>query len=481
MENTTDLRRIVYGTLLTQIQFGAYHCGEKLPTIEETGIQFCVSPDTARTAYLKLKEEGYISLSKNVGATVKVNFSSQENEQFIQTFFSARKNAMADLMNSMLPLLGNAQYTGLKNASPETLQAMEALFNETDVQAPYAMLKHLNQKYSSLGNHLLMRLAWQIFMFLYEPFFSIRDNLRYFDQSDDYRSTVLTLCRGKDWPALRFQVTKSINKLTSSLTQFYQDRITMPVPEKEIAFTWTSYQKSHQLCYSAAMELLIAINRGQYPAGSLLPSQETLARQKNVSLSTIRRALALLGSVGAVKSARYVGTQVLPLEKILENSDFTQPVLRRRLLDMAESMQLIALSCKEVSVLTLSSLNADSVEELCRKLKAYRQLGRDENLSFYVLDIIGKASPYQTIQTVYSELLRQFFWGYAFRGMKRSRETIRKMYGPFFDEFTDSLEKKDFLRFSVSLEALMIHDLRQTTTFLLQLGISDAENILIPS
>ena len=87
MENNTDLRKVVYSIMLTQIQFGTYRCGEKLPTIEETSRRLCVSIDTARTAYLKLKDEGYITLSKNVGATVKVNYDSQETEQFIQTFF----------------------------------------------------------------------------------------------------------------------------------------------------------------------------------------------------------------------------------------------------------------------------------------------------------------------------------------------------------------------------------------------------------
>lgn len=230
--------------MLTQIQFGTYRCGEKLPTIEETSRRLCVSIDTARTAYLKLKDEGYITLSKNVGATVKVNYDSQETEQFIQTFFSARKNAMIDLINSMLPLFGNAQCVGMKNASPEMLRKMEELFTEKNIEAPYAMLRHLNQKYSSLGNDLLMRLAWQIFMFLHDPFFSIKDNLHYFDQSEDYLSIVLVLCRKKEWTALRVKMAESMNKLTSSLTRFYKDRIHMPSPEKEVAFTWSSYKKA---------------------------------------------------------------------------------------------------------------------------------------------------------------------------------------------------------------------------------------------
>lgn len=73
---------------------------------------------------------------------------------------------------------------------------------------------------------------------------------------------MLVLCRKKEWTALRVKMAESMNKLTSSLTRFYKDRIHMPSPEKEVAFTWSSYKKSQQLCYSIAMELLISINRG---------------------------------------------------------------------------------------------------------------------------------------------------------------------------------------------------------------------------
>ena len=117
LEKNTDLRRVVYSVLLTQIQFGVYHCGEKLPTIEETSEQLHVSIDTARTAYLKLKEEGYITLSKNVGATVKVEYNALETEKFIQTFFAPRKQAMVELACAIQPLLGNAQWIGLKHVS----------------------------------------------------------------------------------------------------------------------------------------------------------------------------------------------------------------------------------------------------------------------------------------------------------------------------------------------------------------------------
>lgn len=480
MENSIELREVVYSVLLTQIQFGVYHYGEKLPNIEETGAQLCVSVDTARAAYLKLKEEGYIALSKNVGATVQVNYSNQETERFIQTFFSMRKTAAADLVNAMRPLFGNAQRWGLKNASRETLQAMELLFREKNSAAPYAMLEHLNQKYSALGNSLLMRLVWQTFMFLHNPFFSMKENLQYFDGSADYLPEILSLCRKKDWAALRVAVDQSIERLSSALSRFYEAKITMPPPEREMTFTWSSYKKSRQLCYSLAMELLISISRGLYPVGSLLPSQKELAEQKDVSVSTVRRALELLAGVGAIKSAKYVGTQVLPFDQATENSDFTKPVLQRRLLDTAESLQIFALSCRDVSQLTLSSLDTDSVRKLCGELKAHKQGRRGETLSYFILNLIAGYAPYQAIRTVYSELLRQFFWASALQGINGSREAVNAMYDPYFDELTGALEKTDFSRFSAALEALLLHELRRTVDFLSQLGIPGAENLLIP-
>ena len=481
MKNSPNLHDVVYSVLLTQIRFGAYRCAEKLPTIEETSAQLHVSVATARCAYLKLKEQGYISLSKNVGATVKANYTSQETEQFIQAFFSARRTAMTDLGKSLRPLFGNVQWVGLKSACSETLLAIEALAGAEHVAAPYAMLEHLNQKYSVLGNSLLMRLTRQTFLFLHAPFFSIKENLQYFDQFADYLPQVLALCRSKDWPALRAVMDRSIDKLSLALDRFYASRITPPSPEGEISFAWSSYQKSDQLCYSLAMELLISISRGIYPAGSLLPSQAELASQKGVSVSTVRRALSLLGSVGAIRSAQYVGTRVLPLHKATEHSDFSNPALQRRLLDMAESLHIFALSCREVSLLTLSSPGSDMAGRLCGELKARKQWRRGEVLSYFLLDFLAQNAPYQAIRTVYSELRRQFFWAYALRGMEGSQAQINALYDPYFDALIGALEKEDASRFSAVVEELAVSELLRTVELLSQLGVPGANALLLPN
>ena len=77
---------VVYDVLKTHIQFGAYRFGDVLPTMENNTENFLVSLDTIRSAYLQLEQEGYITLSQNVGSTVIKNYSEQEIEQNVQLF-----------------------------------------------------------------------------------------------------------------------------------------------------------------------------------------------------------------------------------------------------------------------------------------------------------------------------------------------------------------------------------------------------------
>ncbi|MBU9727184.1 GntR family transcriptional regulator [Diplocloster modestus] len=117
-------------------------------------------------------------------------------------------------------------------------------------------------------------------------------------------------------------------------------------PIYNVKYSWSSYKKPSQICYSLGMELLTGISRGDYPAGSFLPSLEKLAKEKKVSISTVRRTLLLLGYIGATRSVNGVGTLVMSLDKSADNCDFTQPIVRKRLMDFAESLHFLALSCR---------------------------------------------------------------------------------------------------------------------------------------
>lgn len=478
MKNDMERCRVVYDVLKTQIQFGAYRFGDVLPTMENNTENFLVSLDTIRSAYLRLEREGYVTLSQNVGSTVIKDYSEQEIEQNVQLFFSLRKNALIDLSRSLRPLFTNAQWMGLKNAPAENYSNMMELKKNHGLH-PHIAFSHLMQAYISLGNDLLTRLLWQVYMFFEAPFLCVPDNPWRDFAVNEYSPLSLDFCLKQDWDSLRKLICRAQDSLSVSLCRFYEDRITLPSQE-EIPFTWNSYKKASQICYSLAMDLLIDISLGRYPANTLLPSLNRLSRERDVSVSTVRRTLSLLNGVGAVQSVKRVGARVLPFHETSKNCDFTAPAVRKRLLDMAQSLQILTLSCKAVSELTISSLDASGIRESIELLTTMETRGMYQPITYNTLNLLRKFAPCQTIRTVYGELLQQLFWGYGLRSMLTGDKKQTDFQISCYQTFLQSLKENDSVRFSAKLEELMVHEFRLTIGKLVQLGIVEAERLLIP-
>lgn len=474
-----ESRQVVYQVLLTQIQFGIYRYQDALPTIMEASKWFLVSIDTVCPAYRRLKEEGYISLSTNVGAKVQVQYSEKEMEEFIQTFFACRKNMLLNLSKCMQPLFGNAQWTGLKNAPPETLCRIEEVARG-DLLASYAALQYVSYKYAALGNELLMRIVWQIFMFLQAPFFSLSDNLQYFSSLEGYVPEIVRLCRAEDWQGLRVHMDNLQHQVSRALEQFYQTRITASSPKQQIGFLLNTYKKPSQLCYSLAWEILVEISKGVYPVGSRLPTQKELTEMKNVSTITLRRALDVLRCIGVVRLERGTRPQVLSPTECAENCNFTKPSVRGRLMDFAQSLQLFALSCKEISMLTLQTMDAEAAGQWNRQWQALRDHGAYVSLVYVSLHLVAEFSPYQVIRDVYFELSKQLWWGYPLRGLHGNAAAVNALYAPYYEYMTQCLQHSDAARFSAKLEELLLYEVRFAVEHLVQMGVEEAGRILIP-
>lgn len=478
MKNDMERCHVVYDVLKTHIQFGAYRFGDVLPTMENNTENFLVSLDTMRSAYLQLEQEGYVTLSQNVGSTVIKNYSEQEIEQNVQRFFSQRKSALIDLSKSLHPLFTNAQWIGLKNAPSEIYSTMIEVERNQGLQ-PFTAFNHIMQAYNYLGNDLLTRLLWQVYMFYEAPFLCVPGNPWCDFAVNEFSPQSLDLCLKQDWDSLLELICRAQDSLSVSLCRFYEDRITLP-SQQEIPFTWSSYKKASQICYSLAMDLLIDISLGHYPVDTLLPSLNKLSRERNVSVSTARRTISLLNGVGAVQSVKRVGTRVLPFHETAGNCDFDNPVVRKRLLDMAQSLQILMLSCKAVSELTISSLDAAKTQESIGLLATMETRQVYQSITYNALDLLKRFAPYEAIRTVYGELLQQLFWGYGLRSMWKEDDEQTAFYVSCYKSFVQALKESDSALFSEKLEELAVHEFRLTVSKLTGLGISEAERLLIP-
>lgn len=478
MINENELQQVIYNVLLMQIRFGAYRYGARLPTLEEASQLFLVSIDTVRAAYLSLKQEGYISLSRSVGASVRVLYTSEEIEQHIQAFYALRKDGLIDVSRSMRPLFSHAQCIGFQNASSETLDKIQALSSDSRLLPSHAMIRILQHIYGSLDNDLLMRLVWRIFMFFQAPFLSIDQNIKHFEEEANPLFNMIRLCRNKEWERLRIAVEDFQEQLSTALIGFCDKRIMMSPAGKQIEFHWYSYEKASQLRYSLGMEILISVNRGLYPAGSFLPSLDKLSKEKHVSVSTVRRTLNLLNSIGVTKSINGLGTRILSQEEIADNCDLTQPVARRRLLDCAQGLQAIALSCKDVAELTAASLDSEAICQFWQHLDLLKQTDRYELTAFSILKFFIHHAPFHAVRTAYAELFQKLMWGHPLRGMRTDADDLKSFYLPYLDFFAGCAKRSDFTGFPDKLEELILFEFKSMLEKLDVLGIPEASSLL---
>ncbi len=480
MESEMDMQQVVYRVLLTQIQFGTYRYGEHLPKMEDAAKWLLVSLDTVRAAYLRLKREGFITLTKNIGAVVNVHYTEPQIEGAIQDFFALRKEAMTDLSKVMYPLYLHAQWYSLRQATAEQLDSMEVLATQSEIPPPFSMIHHLQHIYGSLKNDLLMRLVWQTYMFFQAPFLSVPEIANAFMQGPNPLLQIIALCRQKDWAQLLKALKDFQRSLSASLSRFYAERIIKQPIQKPVAFYWSGYQKVSQVCYTLAKSLLNDICRGNYAPGSFLPSQSSLAKTCGVSLSTVRRTLALLCSAGATRSINGVGTQVLPLDESAQNCDFSNTAVRKRLLEFIQALQILAFSCGLAARITLDSVSAPAIEEWIAQIEQTKAIGRPELAIYISLEFIARFAPSQALRTVYKELDGLLLWGYPLRSLYGNREALDHRFAPSLETMLACLLQCDARGFAHELETLLAGKVAFAAAQLESLGFESGELVSLP-
>ena len=78
----------------------------------------------------------------------------------------------------------------------------------------------------------------------------------------------------------------------------------------QIPFKWNIYRSRPQVRYTLATVVIREIIWERYPVGSYLPSLPNMAEQYQVSLSTVRRTVAVLNSLGVTRTYMGIGTKV---------------------------------------------------------------------------------------------------------------------------------------------------------------------------
>ena len=477
MDNESELQYIIYDILKTQIEFGTYRYGNTLPRIEDTCDLLLVSVYTVRKAYYRLQREGYITLTKKGGSKIKVNYSEQEIDENIQSYFAPRKKMFFDFIRTMPYLIEKLEMLAWKKLSSETLDKLDMLTTKNRTYTSYVILHYTELVYGSLGNESLSHLMRNTIITFLFPFHNLQDWSHYLFMKPDITSTRIQLCREKQWDKLHESWIDQTKHYLRAITSLYENRITIPIPDEQLTFSWNPYRNSSQMCYSLALDLCELIANDHYPTETFLPSIEKLAAEKNVSVSTIRRTLALLNSIGITKSINGVGTKILSVEQMEASCKWTDRKVQKCLLEFAFSMQIFVFSCREIAELTINSMNQDEVNECIEGLETIKKINKLDLITSYSFSFLAVYAPSSFLRTVYSILYGQSFWGYPIQSKLGTRESINASYLAYYEKMICCLKSLDASGFAAYLEELLLTRMRGISGILADVGITEAESL----
>ena len=123
---------------------------------------------------------------------------------------------------------------------------------------------------------------------------------------------------------------------------------------RQIPFSWTIYRRRPQVRYTLASVIIREILWERYPVGSYLPSLPKMAEQYQVSLSTVRRTLDVLHSLGVTRTYMGIGTKVC-LEPVgMEVMKISE--IRENMRLHGEGMQILAMTVRSVTHVSYTHL-----------------------------------------------------------------------------------------------------------------------------
>ena len=215
---------------------------------------------------------------------------------------------------------------------------------------------------------------------------------------------------------------------------------------KQIPFSWIICRRRPQVRYTLASEIIREILWEDYPVDSYLPSLPKMAERYGVSLSTVRRTLDVLNSLGVTRTYMGIGTKVClePVDiKILEI-----PEIRENLKMHGEGMQILALTVSGVTLFTLEAAEEKKKGEFLQRI---RQLhGKTSSILCIdvLLSFISSECPSSIIRECYEKLRELAAWGYIFSAVMMENGELNSSLDEFIALLEEDLQKGDLPAFA---------------------------------
>lgn len=440
MKTQSELFQIVYDFYETRILFGYYNCGDLLPALPRISSYFQLSIPTVRLALTALEKDGYVKVEAPKAAIVTYQASRTDFLRNIFSYLSARKSGLQDMRNLNTLLLGPLLCAGIEHWEESARKARLHEIRNTNFDRMSLTIQIYMAALSSLNNDLILNFYWEINRYSRIPFMGT---------SRDILDEMLDRVESLPKEEIGTYLTRELQLVYKNANTALREIIREALPDAEsshfsqIPFEWKVYHKRSQVRYTLATRIIQEILTGYYPMGSCLPSLPELASHYEVSLSTIRRALALLSDFGVVKTCQGKGTFICLGQSRV---DLSQERIRLGMKTFLESLQFLALTIRPVCLKALNESDDESLNEFLSILNLLQEEQKEYLAMDTCLNFLISCCKSASISHCYGKLMKCLDTGYPFTLFLLTREEILSLYQDFINTTAKWIEFRNFER-----------------------------------
>lgn len=473
---TSNMTEIIYDYFTSRIRFGYFMKGEQLPSIPNIRRQFGVSALTVRSALSQMKENGYIETTERVPATVIFQTDEQSRQDYVQYFLSHREG-LEDVCHSSELIFGPIIHQYFQRQDMDSIKRMQSKMKNADFRTAKPVIMFYAESMRVLNNSLIPNLHWEIVRYLSTPYLERPLNFEETNsQAAAHIRRILDLLEAGQFT----QAAEEDKVFNENVTYQFLKKIQFSFKNEQleieqVPFRWHIYWDHPQLCYTIAAEIMSKIDKQIYKQGDFLPSCRALSIEYGISFITARRTVSLLNDLRVAESLNGIGARVI-LGRDIASPNLLQPQIRKSLILFLQAMQISSLTCRNVAVHTLSSIDDRNLSLFEQDIQAHLENDTTYLTGGLCLRFIGDNSPSPFIREVYGQLYRLMLWGHSLHMFYRKDEDAG-FYNKYTGNILDALRKRDIHNFAALLSELIASGLTISKKIMIQHGFEEDQLI----
>lgn len=484
MEEKKTLSAYLYQSLRARISTGQWPYGSSTPSMRRISEEYHVGIRTVKDVFKRLGEEGYIQTRERAVATVCYRQPDLTSDHTAIAFIVKHRTPILEAYTTMELLMPSllafsAQLCEVEELEhyPLALRASKKPNVKTNWRAGSALLHDL---LSASGNLLFCDLYTSLELYAQIPFFFERQHAvtaySLPDKNKPLSWTVETL-QGTDprkmeeaFAEMYHQVGKTAENALALLEKQYPGKTEAPL----CPYTWDGQRGRDHYYTQITRDIIDKIGTGVYLDGSFLPPEAALAKEYGVSVSTVRKALSDLCTLGFGKTFNAKGTQVILSDDSATFRCMKNKTYKRDTLLYLSALQLLALAIRPAATLAAGRITGAEQKQLLTRFERPGTIPLDD-----IFHLVCKHVGLRPLQAILEEAGKLVLWGYYFSFYQDGDHSANLLNQKSLRAFR-FLQEDDIQGFADGLSSCYSHILNVVRDFLVTCGLPEAAKLKSP-